>query len=363
LPILHALAEGVADERIPVRDACAMALCDAINDRHSYAVPPGILIDVLVHILSPVIRVLGDYLITDLNKQSLNQSTTSLGLLSLDEMTTSATAVPGPGLTMKRPNQVVPHHLPPPTTQQPSQQQHQQHENEWITVESDAAADNHSQSSTLESNPNNTNNTASNPNSVKNELSMTSELMNSSNYPQNLSQLTTSGGQPMTITSLLNIESNVIVKCIETLTTVFMKHVKKLSYYPSFDKLWLQLLQILTYFIELLPGEGEMTAAVVPSSVPVAPSAVMTATTTHLPPPPPNASPSSALYKDIYYQIISQLSKICCVKLEMVIRCLQKEKVFLKKESLWIVTKEFLSQLQNSNPQHPHTQTLIAFLN
>jgi hypothetical protein len=361
LPILHALAEGVADERIPVRDACAMALCDAINDRHSYAVPPGILIDVLVHILSPVIRVLGDYLITDLNKQSLNQATTSIGL-SLEEMTGGAAA--GTGLTMKRPTQVVPHHLPQ-QQQSLSHPTQQQHENEWITVDSDGAADNHSQSSTLENNPNSS--TAGNPNSVKNELSMTSELMNSSNYPQNLSQLTTSGGQPMTITSLLNIESNVIVKCIETLTTVFMKHVKKLSYYPSFDKLWLQLLQILTYFIELLPGEGEMmtntTAPAVPSTVPVAPSAVMTATTTHLPPPPPNASPSSALYKDIYYQIISQLSKICCVKLEMVIRCLQKEKVFLKKVSLWIVTKEFLSQLQNSNPQHPHTQTLISFLN
>jgi hypothetical protein len=53
VPVLTALAEGLADPRHPVQLACAEALCQAILDKHAYAVPAGLLVDVLGRIFAP----------------------------------------------------------------------------------------------------------------------------------------------------------------------------------------------------------------------------------------------------------------------------------------------------------------------
>ena len=67
-PILKALGEGIADTRAPVREACAEALCQAILDRHSYAVPAGVLVDILGSIIAPMIGQLRDHLVEELNR-------------------------------------------------------------------------------------------------------------------------------------------------------------------------------------------------------------------------------------------------------------------------------------------------------
>jgi hypothetical protein len=67
-PILRALGEGIADTRPPVREACAEALCQAILDRHSHAVPAGVLVDILGHIIAPMIVQLRDHLVEEVNK-------------------------------------------------------------------------------------------------------------------------------------------------------------------------------------------------------------------------------------------------------------------------------------------------------
>ena len=73
VPILQSMAEGIVDDREEVRQACGSTLCEAILDRHSDYVPLGVLIDLLAHLLTPVIRILGDYLIADWHKHCLNQ--------------------------------------------------------------------------------------------------------------------------------------------------------------------------------------------------------------------------------------------------------------------------------------------------
>jgi hypothetical protein len=56
---LAALAEGITDDRKLIRSACIDALCCAILDKHAFAVPAGVLVDILADIISPAITVLG----------------------------------------------------------------------------------------------------------------------------------------------------------------------------------------------------------------------------------------------------------------------------------------------------------------
>jgi hypothetical protein len=67
-PILRALGDGIADTRAPVREACAEALCQAILDRHSHAVPAGVLVDILGGIIAPMIVQLRDHLVDEINR-------------------------------------------------------------------------------------------------------------------------------------------------------------------------------------------------------------------------------------------------------------------------------------------------------
>ena len=59
-PILRALADGVADPRAQVRDAAVDALCSAILDRHILAVPASVMTKILVDIVIPTVRLLGE---------------------------------------------------------------------------------------------------------------------------------------------------------------------------------------------------------------------------------------------------------------------------------------------------------------
>lgn len=75
-PVLQSLANGVADERELVRESSALALCDALRDRHLQCAPSALVIDILTGLLVPVIHVLEDYLVAGWNKEALRGGAT-----------------------------------------------------------------------------------------------------------------------------------------------------------------------------------------------------------------------------------------------------------------------------------------------
>jgi len=74
-PIVKTLADGIVDERIPVRLAAGNALAHAILDRHVNAVPPGVLVNILGDIVVPSLLLLGETVVNELdNKGKGNES-------------------------------------------------------------------------------------------------------------------------------------------------------------------------------------------------------------------------------------------------------------------------------------------------
>ena len=51
------------------------------------------------------------------------------------------------------------------------------------------------------------------------------------------------------------IPHHIVFQCLQTLITLFVKHLSTLSTYPTFNKLWLQLIHLLSYFIARIKNE------------------------------------------------------------------------------------------------------------
>eukprot|EP01039_Chlorochromonas_danica_P002473 gene2473-2708_t len=177
LPILQSLAEGVSDDRQEVRLACTEALCDAISDRYCAVVPTGILIDVLAHVLVPVIRLLGDILIIDWHKEALSASNALPSLLPLPFSASS------PSSSLARADRNA------------------------LNFSSEAATDS--------------------KNLVERDIKdwVNVEVSDRAERP------------------------NTMEVCVDKLCHIFSAHLHKLVSYPSFDKLWLQVLHLFGYFI------------------------------------------------------------------------------------------------------------------
>lgn len=180
---MRALMEGIADSRTAVREACAEALCQAILDRHSQAVPAGVLVDILGGIISPMIVQLRDHLVEEINR----------------------------GLPPS-----IPRILSSKEAAAVSQQQ------QWVTVDAaDPAAG--APAATADGLP---------------------TLLHSHDWG------TSSSG---TVSSLM--------ECLSALCKAFLQHLKKLSSYPSFDKLWLCILNVLGNFLDSqLHGSEELAS-------------------------------------------------------------------------------------------------------
>lgn len=227
LPILQCLADGVSDSRLEVRDACASALCDTVRDRHAAVVPTGILINVLVHILIPVIRVLGDSAAVDGGKKVAVQSS-----------------------SVKQP------------------------------VETAAT---------------------------------------SSSWERD--------GWASTDTSSSSEQQSSVVLCINTLAAVFLQHIKKLAAYPSFDKLWLQVLSVLSHFIGAKPGaEGE--AAVSIDRAQGSGSA--------------QASSDQTAY-------LEYLSSTALEQLRILLSAMQAESVLQSRQGLLAITREHIQEVRDGD--------------
>jgi hypothetical protein len=69
-PIVRTLADGIVDERIPVRIASGNALAHAILDKHVHAVPPGVLVNILGDIVVPSLLLLGETVVNELNNNN-----------------------------------------------------------------------------------------------------------------------------------------------------------------------------------------------------------------------------------------------------------------------------------------------------
>lgn len=190
-PILRALSEGIADSRAPVREACAEALCQAILDRHSHAVPAGVLVDILGHIIAPMIVQLRDHLVEEVNS-----------------------ALPGGVRKLL-------------TSKEAAALAQQQ----WVDV--GAAPD-----------------TAAEAREGDQPTGHEGRGLTASR-PGALSENGLSAGGGGTV--------SVLVECLSALCRSFLQHLRKLSVYPAFDKLWLCILAVLGHFLDYnLHGTAEL---------------------------------------------------------------------------------------------------------
>lgn len=216
---MQTFADGVTDDRAEVRNTCALALCECICDKHAGVVPNGILIDVLVHILIPAIRVLGDQLVAEWHRDVLMSHPSSSPSWEVDEK-------------------------------------------EWIAVDKHLVTPQHC--------------------------------------------------------------DNAVVYSIETLTKVITEHIKKLSAYPSFDKLWLQLLHIMSYFVGT-QNSADHSLAHTRDNI-----------------------PSSNLTKQ-QQAMLETLTTVSLANLESLIRLLIAENVFAKRDGLLAVTRDYLQQVRHGD--------------
>lgn len=196
------MGEGILDTRAPVREACAEALCQAILDRHSHAVPAGVLVDILGGIIAPMIVQLRDHLADEINA-ALPEGVARV--LSSKEAAALA------------------------------QQQ------QWVNVEADvnaASVEHEEDKIPLAA----TNGVALAPTDAQGPRERAASLL------ANISSGERAGGTV-----------SILMECLSAFCKSFLQHLRKLSAYPSFDKLWLCMLSVLGHFLDAsLHGSEEL---------------------------------------------------------------------------------------------------------
>jgi len=180
------------DTRAPVREACAEALCQAILDRHSHAVPAGVLVDILGGIIAPMIVQLRDHLVDEINK---NLPAGVAQVLSSKE------------------------------AQALAQQQ-------WVNVEAE--------SSSVTAGTG-TDDVAA----AHNNNSSSSAVTGSDRVREGLSVLCATGSERGGGGTV-----SILMECLSAFCKSFLQHLRKLAAYPSFDKLWLCMLSVLSHFLD-----------------------------------------------------------------------------------------------------------------
>lgn len=196
-PILRALGEGILDTRAPVREACAEALCQAILDRHSHAVPAGVLVDILGGIIAPMIVQLRDHLVEEINR-ALPEGVARV--LSSKE----AAAI--------------------------AQQQ------QWVNVEADANA------------PASEEGEATGSTGSAQQATARASRERAASLLSSISSGERGGGTV-----------SIVMECLSAFCKSFLQHLRKLAAYPSFDKLWLCMLSVLGHFLDAaLHGSEEL---------------------------------------------------------------------------------------------------------
>jgi hypothetical protein len=192
-----------------VREACAEALCQAILDRHSHAVPAGVLVEILGGIAAPMILQLRDHTVEAINK-ALPEGAARL-------FTSREADVLG------------------------QQQRWESEAHDAAAAGVDAAAAGGVDAapelpcmpcaSTAEVSPP----PAPSQGMPADARSQLSALLSAACAPGEIS-----GGGTV----------SVLMECLSALCKSFLQHLQKLVAYPSFDKLWLCILQVLGHFLD-----------------------------------------------------------------------------------------------------------------
>ncbi|KAJ1388069.1 hypothetical protein B484DRAFT_460723, partial [Ochromonadaceae sp. CCMP2298] len=165
-----------ADPRPPVQLACAEALCLTILDKHAYAVPAGLLVDVLGRIFAPGIVRLRDSIAS-----------------AVDEDFSKSLGARGEGRGGGGGGD---------------------------------SADSASASS------------------------VSASSANSASASASASQDPWVSVDPLAVLQGELGEAAILLHCLSSLSAAFLQHLEKLSAYPSFDKLWLSILQVLAHFVD-----------------------------------------------------------------------------------------------------------------
>lgn len=191
---MKALLDGVDDKRSEVRESCAEALCQAILDRHASAAPAGVLMSILGGIVSPMIIRLRDHVV-----KAINQA------------------------------------LPPDVHDKflTSEQIHDVLQQQWVKVEPPAIA-------------------------TAVAVGEHHVVMVDPTTFETLSSTKTSSS--IALESLLTFDNgtvSVLMECLSALCKSLLHHMKKLSTYPSFDKLWFCILNVLGHFLSFNGSQSD----------------------------------------------------------------------------------------------------------
>lgn len=189
MPILRSLQEGIRDHRYDVREACAEALCTAILDKHAQAVPAGVLVEILGDIMPSAILTLGDNLIDDIRKLDQNPQA----------------AEPHNRIPFNKENLTT--HLSSATASL---------QKNWVNIK------------------------------VKEELQI--DMVSKSSEGSILHHDLNSSANSLA-PNVRSEEVSTVENCISSLAHAFLLYLRKLATYPTFDKLWLRILSIFSYFL------------------------------------------------------------------------------------------------------------------
>lgn len=255
-PILSAMAEGCVDSRKPVRLAASNALCAAILDRHVRNVPIGLMVKILGDIYITVVLRLAEFLVKE--KEQLRADNNRAGLNgSINSNNNNNSAV-------KKPRAVDP------------------------------------RDSVAQTSVSNTNNSI---------MSMSMSMPDPALEKPFASGNTDSDGSDevdFTVMPLL---------C--TICKVFADQIKRLSSYPSFDRLWLRLVHVFGFFLGAPYGFDHSTLF------------------------PPNQL--QLPFNDELHRTVAAAGDHLATLINMLI----KSGVFLDRKGLWAVTKDSLTQMKH----------------
>jgi hypothetical protein len=137
-----------------------------------------------------------------------------------------------------------------------------------------------------------------------------------------------------------NVQRYDIVVCLEAMSAVFTKHLKRLLLYPTFDKLWLRLLYVLGYFI----GSHTTSTSASVTGIDTRLLSIVDLWST-------TGCGLAAKDDDIPMpRTLIELKvtrEFCIERLASLIKLLSEERIFEIRHGLGFVTKETVKQLRN----------------
>jgi len=314
IPILKGMADGVADRRVAVREAAAAALCQAVLDRHAHVVPAGLLVDVLGNIIAPTVVQLRDHCVDAVNRHcSPLPSVTAVSPAQAPAQAPTQAPTQAPAGAVVN---LVPVGRPMgrlytsgQATMLSEQQHDQQQDQQWVSVDGASPSSASSSSSHCAAD------------------SVTVHEMMSSIDVSILEVSTVMTGNESDNSG----DASAIAQTLMALCNSFLLHVKRMVGYPSFDKLWLNILSVIGQFIDLSPHQNTRGGG-----------SRIAQSFEHVASQWLNLTPETQQQaRDLY-----RMTHIAKDQLVLMLRVMKTEQIFAKKHGLLIVTRETLQSFE-----------------